>query len=223
MKRSQINDAIQFAEGLMGEHRFALPPFAHWTPADWKARGPEADPIRRAMLGWDVTDLGRGDFSRFGLTLFTVRNGKPGTGRPYCEKIMVVRGAQVCATHFHWRKTEDIINRGGGDLVMELWLAAADDALSPDDAEVEQDGIRRRYPAGTKVVLAPGESMTLEPRMYHNFYSRDPKGAVLVGEVSTVNDDAGDNRFLEAAGRYPPIEEDAAPYRLLCNEYGLQA
>jgi len=219
MRRGQINEAIRFAEGLMREYRFALPPFAAWTPADWRGKGPECDPIRRAMLGWDVTDLGRGDFSRFGLTLFTVRNGKAGTGRPYCEKIMVVRGAQVCATHFHWKKTEDIINRGGGDLAMEVWGAAPDDSLSPAPVPIERDGQRFEYPSGTRLALAPGESVTLEPRTYHNFFSLDPAGAVLVGEVSTVNDDAGDNRFLEPAGRYPPVEEDAPPYRLLCNEY----
>ena len=219
MKRSQINAAIRFAEDLMGQHRFALPPFAAWTPEDWKAQGAACDPIREAMLGWDVTDLGRGDFEAFGLTLFTVRNGKPNTGRPYCEKIMVVRGGQVCATHFHWKKTEDIINRGGGSLVMEIWRAGEDEALSDHPVPVLQDGVRKTYPAGTKVILQPGESMTLEPYLYHNFYSADPRGAVLVGEVSTVNDDAGDNRFLEPAGRYPPIEEDEAPYRLLCNEY----
>ena len=219
MKRSQINDAILFAEGMMRDFRFTLPPFGRWTPEDWKTKGPECDPIRQAMLGWDVTDLGRGDFAKFGLTLFTVRNGQAGSGRPYCEKIMVVRGTQVCATHFHWKKTEDIINRGGSNLVMELWKAAPDGALTEDPVTLLQDGVTRTYPAGTKVILPPGESLTLEPYMYHNFYSRDPKGAVLVGEVSTVNDDAGDNRFLEPAGRFPPIEEDTGPYRLLCNEY----
>ena len=28
-----------------------------------------------------------------------------------------------------------------------------------------------------------------------------------------------DNRFLNPLGRFPTIEEDEAPYRLLCNEY----
>ena len=41
----------------------------------------------------------------------------------------------------------------------------------------------------------------------------------MIGEVSTVNDDENDNRFLEPLGRYPHIDEDTAPTHLLCNEY----
>lgn len=44
-------------------------------------------------------------------------------------------------------------------------------------------------------------------------------GAVLLGEVSMCNDDKSDNRFFEAVGRFPKIEEDEPAYRLLCNEY----
>ena len=44
-------------------------------------------------------------------------------------------------------------------------------------------------------------------------------GAVLLGEVSQCNDDNTDNRFYEEMGRFPKIEEDEAPYRLLCTEY----
>jgi D-lyxose ketol-isomerase len=41
----------------------------------------------------------------------------------------------------------------------------------------------------------------------------------MVGEVSTVNDDENDNRFLEPLGRFSEIVEDEPKYRLLCNEY----
>ena len=44
-------------------------------------------------------------------------------------------------------------------------------------------------------------------------------GPVLLGEVSQCNDDACDNRFNPPMGRFPAIEEDEAPYRLLCTEY----
>lgn len=44
-------------------------------------------------------------------------------------------------------------------------------------------------------------------------------GPVLLGEVSMCNDDNTDNRFYEPIGRFPEIEEDEPPYRLLCNEY----
>lgn len=33
------------------------------------------------------------------------------------------------------------------------------------------------------------------------------------------NDDNTANRFNPPVGRFPTIEEDEAPYRLLCNEY----
>lgn len=41
----------------------------------------------------------------------------------------------------------------------------------------------------------------------------------LLGEVSQCNDDNTDNRFNPPVGRFPEIEEDEPPYRLLCNEY----
>ena len=44
-------------------------------------------------------------------------------------------------------------------------------------------------------------------------------GSELIGEVSQCNDDKIDNRFYEDIGRFPKIEEDEEPYRLLCNEY----
>lgn len=49
------------------------------------------------------------------------------------------------------------------------------------------------------------------------FYGRG--GTVLAGEVSRVNDDTNDNRFLEPLPRFPAIEEDEAPLHLLCTEY----
>ncbi len=42
--------------------------------------------------------------------------------------------------------------------------------------------------------------------------------SVLVDEVSSVNEDESDNRFLENA-RFPEIEEDEKPFYLLCNDY----
>ena len=47
----------------------------------------------------------------------------------------------------------------------------------------------------------------------------DAFGHLLLGEVSQCNDDSNDNRFNPPVGRFPAIEEDEAPYRLLCNEY----
>ena len=50
-------------------------------------------------LGWDITDFGKGDFTNYGLFLFTLRNGSPSNwktlrGKLYAEKIMIVEENQ---------------------------------------------------------------------------------------------------------------------------------
>ena len=45
------------------------------------------------------------------------------------------------------------------------------------------------------------------------------KNLPMIYVKSQCNDDETDNRFYEKVGRFPEIEEDEAPYRLLCNEY----
>lgn len=225
MKRSEINGLIREAKQFMEARRFHLPPFAFWSPDDWAGRGPECADIVRECLGWDITDFGSGDFAKIGLLLFTLRNGIPAAGgepagRPYAEKIMVVREGQVTPTHFHWSKVEDIINRGGGDLVIRLWGSTEEERLSVDPVTVRIDSTARTVKAGDTVTLRPGESICLERGVYHAFWGREGGGPVLVGEVSLVNDDARDNRFLEPVGRFPAIEEDEDPVHLLCGEYG---
>ena len=42
---------------------------------------------------------------------------------------------------------------------------------------------------------------------------------MLIGEVSTVNDDRTDNTFLDPIGRFSEIEEDVAPIHLLVSDY----
>ncbi len=129
---------------------------------------------------------------------------------------MIAKNGQVTPLHFHWDKMEDIINRGGGDLVFELYNATDDEKLDDTTVYYTQDGISRSTEPGKPVVLKPGESLTLPAYLYHKFYG--DKGPVMIGEVSMVNDDARDNRFLEV-GRFPEIEEDTAPDYLLCNDY----
>ncbi len=223
MKRSEINRHLSIAEAFFAEMGFRLPPFALWTPEDWRSMGPEADEIRERGLGWDVTDLGKARFDRQGLVLFTLRNGdirRPGDAKCYAEKVMMVGEGQVTPWHFHWRKAEDIINRGGGELVVELaWATPEEAGLSDDEVTVSCDGVVRRVLARGRVALSPGESITLPPRLYHQFYGRPGGGPVLAGEVSRTNDDHRDNRFLEPLGRFPEIVEDEPPYRLLCHEY----
>lgn len=211
---------MRHAKAFFSGHGFHLPPFAFWTPAQWRCRGPEADPIRQCRLGWDLTDFGLGDFARTGLLLFTVRNGDPrdvaGT-KPYAEKAMIAGDGQVTPWHFHRNKQEDIINRAGARLVIELGLPDGNGGLQPMAVEVVVDGVRRTVPAGGRVVLTPGESITLRQGVAHSFYGEG--GEVLIGEVSMVNDDESDNCFLAPVGRFPTIEADAEPLHLLCTEY----
>jgi D-lyxose ketol-isomerase len=219
MKRSELNNYLQEAKAFFAKHQFELPPWAFWSPAQWRKKGPECAEIKRNKLGWDITDFGSGDFKKIGLLLFTVRNGCYGVqgGKPYAEKIMISRANQVTPAHFHWNKMEDIINRGGGDLVMRLWKADKKEGLSKAGFTVQVDGVTRRMKAGGLVRLKPGESITLEPYIYHRFWAE--RSMCLIGEVSMVNDDANDNRFYDKVGRFPEIEEDARPLHLLCNEY----
>jgi len=223
MKRSKINQLIAEAKALFVSVGFKLPPFAFWTPQDWSAKGHEADEIRDNHLGWDVTDFGLGRFESCGLLLFTIRNGKyqdpQRYPKPYAEKIMVVKAEQLTPMHFHWKKREDIINRGGGRLVLELCRSDDREQRSEEGFSVSIDGVRRDCIAGEKVELAAGQSITLEPYIYHAFYGAKGHGTVVVGEVSAVNDDANDNRFLDPLGRFPTIEEDEKPLHLLCTEY----
>jgi D-lyxose ketol-isomerase len=141
--------------------------------------------------------------------------------KDYCEKLLLSDEEQYTPTHFHWSKMEDIINRGGGRLVIQLWNAEPDteDIDEVNDVTVSIDGIERTVPAGGKITLEPGESITLPPFLYHNFCAAKGGGMVLGGEVSRVNDDARDNRFHPPLPRFPAVEEDAPPERLLCTEY----
>lgn len=222
MKRSQINALIDEARAILDRHCFLLPPFAYIKPEDWKSKNHEYDEIRRNGLGWDVTDFGSGEFEKTGLFLFTLRNGNPkdgDSGKVYAEKIMIVKEGQVTPFHFHWFKQEDIINRGGGNLLITVYNATEDDKFSDEEVEVQIDGRRFKVPAGTEIRLRPGESMTMTRRLYHTFRGEEGCGTVLVGEVSRCNDDVNDNRFYTPCGRFSAIEEDEPARYLLCNEY----
>jgi hypothetical protein len=220
MKRSEINRLIQTSAAFFDQMNFRLPPWAFRKPEEWKGKYDSCKEIADNMLGWDLTDFGKGDFDRWGLILFTLRNGHPGKDKkPYAEKIMIVEENQETPLHFHWGKMEDIINRGGGNLVMELYASTPDEKLSDHPFSVQTDGITRHLNPGDKIILTPGESICLEQGIYHRFYGEPGKGKVLVGEVSMVNDDNTDNRFLESVGRFPEIEEDEPPLHLLVSDY----
>lgn len=219
MRRSEINRIIQEGMAFFDRMHFALPPFARFRQEDWEARRADCRELFDLGLGWDVTGFGLGEFERFGLLLFTLRNGRAGSQeypKPYAEKIMMVRENQVTLRHFHWRKREDIINRGGGNLVLELFRAdPAASKLAGGPFEIRVNGMVRRMRSGERLVLTPGESVCLEPIHAHRFYGEPGAGDVLVGEVSAVNDDDTDNCFIDGAVRFDPIEEDVPPEFLL--------
>ena len=221
MKRSEINAIIADSKAFLAKHQFLLPPWAYWGPRDWRGKGEAAAEIVQNMLGWDITDFGSGDFARYGLVLFTLRNGNLARGdkKTYAEKIMIVQENQRTPFHFHWSKMEDIINRGGGNLVIDLYASDETEALKQEPVRIRVDGIERVVAPGGRIILRPGESVCFEQGIYHEFYGEIGQGTVLVGEVSQVNDDAADNRFYKPVGRFPEIEEDEPPLHLLCNEY----
>ena len=222
MKRSEINRAIRMMEKLAGENGFCLPPFCNWSPEDWRNKGHEYDEIRDNMLGWDITDYGCGDWEKVGFALITLRNGNqnnPKYKKVYAEKLLMLKEGQHSPMHFHWNKSEDIINRGGGTLLLHIYNDDGEGGLADTDVLVNSDGRSYYVPAGTAVELNPGESITLWQHQYHDFDVLTGSGDVLIGEVSMCNDDNTDNRFYESVGRFPKIEEDEEPYRLLCFEY----
>jgi D-lyxose ketol-isomerase len=226
MKRSEINEIIAHAEEDFACIGFALPPFAFWSPADWRRARRGAEGMVATGLGWDVTDFGGGRFREKGILLFTIRNGllatkSPGN-RPYAEKIMIARRDQLTPMHRHATKIEDIILRSaltpGAKLAVELFSMEAHGAVDQQaKVTAHLDGRLREVDPGSILLLSPGESITLFPGTYHAFWGEG--GDAAIGEVSSVNDDAADNFFAERVARFADIDENEAPRRLLATDY----
>src|SRR5258708_33916618 len=96
MKRSDINILIVDASECFAAHGWALPPNPRW----------------------DVTDLGLGDWRKFGLVLVNLAEEPE-----YCEKLMYAKRGMVTPKHYHKKKKEDIVCRWG-DLAIAVWPAA---------------------------------------------------------------------------------------------------
>lgn len=223
MKRSQINEILREADAFIRSHGYVLPPFAHWTAEQMRGALSAGSAIGERHLGWDITDYGGGRFDELGLVLFTTRNGSPadlhrGKGKLYAEKIMISRQRQLSPMHRHISKTEDIINRGGGALVLKLYTSDRNGMIDQaQDVLVPVDGEERRLEPGGQLKLQPGESVTLFPNVWHAFWAEGDD--TLIGEVSTVNDDKTDNIFRDPVGRFPKVDEDTAPLHLLVSDY----
>lgn len=223
MKRSEINSIIGYTMQAVADFKLPLPPFAYYTLSEWQALGEDQQELVDNMLGWDVTDFGKGNFTHTGLTIFTFRNGnfnqQEKYPKPYCEKLLFVRDGQYLPFHFHWKKTEDIINRGGGTLRLTLYNAGPQDEFADSDVEVTIDGKVSTIKAGQDVFLKPGQSITLLPGQYHQWQGVPGTGDIVLFEVSTTNDDRVDNRFYEAKSRLPEVEEDTVPQYLIFSDY----
>ena len=221
MKRSELNEIMRTALARIKEFNFALPPFVTWTMDEWKTKTHEYDEIKDNMLGWDITDFGSGDYHKKGLLMITLRNGNMANPekytKTYAEKLLISEEGQVTPYHFHWKKQEDIINRGGGVLVMRLYNSGPNGEMLDTPVTVHKDGRAYQVTAGERVEAYPGESISLERGQYHTFWAEG--GMCLIGEVSRVNDDNVDNRFYEKVGRFPEIEEDEPILYPLFSEY----
>lgn len=222
MKRSRVNAIMAEADEMIRRYGFVLPPFAYWSPDEMKQRV-AGTRIAASRMGWDITDYGKGRYDQMGLFLFTLRNGEladltSGSGMCYAEKLLISKQDQISPMHTHVIKAEDIINRGGATLAVKLCGADADGVCDESaGVTVLCDGVPRKVAAGDTLRLAPGESVTLLPGQYHEFWGDG--GDVLIGEVSTVNDDVTDNVFRDPIGRFADIEEDEAPTHLLVADY----
>jgi D-lyxose ketol-isomerase len=198
MNRSEINLAYRQARECFRQHGWALPPNPHW----------------------DITDFGLGDFARIGLTLINLANEPE-----YCEKLMYARKGQTTPAHMHRKKKEDIICRWG-ELSLWLWPDRVSAQKSADVVErvfptrsanqraeaaaafsVPINSVPVAIDSAVPVVLPAGSRITLIPGVWHAFAPSSEE--CIIGEVSTANDDAHDNIFLDSnVGRFPGIVED---------------
>lgn len=223
MKRSEINEYLNWAEQFLSKNNIRLPELAYWSPSQLRERSQLLATVKRLELGWDITDFGSGNFKKTGAVLYTVRNGltsDPTVGVPYCEKYILMREGQHLPNHYHISKTEDIINRAGGEITIQLWnVDPASGQLQDTPVTVYTDGWAHTIDAAEEIQIPTGCSITLRPYVAHIFGPRIGTGDVVIGEVSKVNDDHTDNFFLDPIARFATIEEDTEPSHLLCNEY----
>ena len=220
MKRSEINRLQRDALELFAEYRFSLPLFARWNEAAWRAQPAVTRYCAKHQMGWDLTDFGSGRFKERGLVIFCVRNGLQSVQdeKPYAEKLLVVRENQETPFHAHRVKMEDIIVRGGGNLMIEVQNMGEGGRAADTTVSVMVDGIEHQLQSGKPLRLTPGQSVTINRNLWHRFYGEVGGGTVFVGEVSQVNDDLSDNYFLETVGRFATIEEDEPTLFPLWNE-----
>lgn len=191
MKRSEINKALKDAMRCFQAAGWALPPRPRW----------------------DVTDCGLGKFAEAGLVLVNLAEQPE-----YCEKLMYSKFHQVTPMHAHRQKKEDIICRSGR-LAIELWKGHPNRTSKGEGFLLLRNGEEQEIQSGEPVILEPGERVTIRPGIYHAFWPESEEA--VIGEVSTANDDANDNFFVDPnIGRFPEITEDEPPVARLLWESG---
>ncbi len=212
LKRSFIDQRIDAMSALCERCGVKLPPFALWGDEDYRADPSAAQRIADAGLGWNVVEFQPGGYAKEGLSVFTLRMGDwrqlgAGRGRLYAEKVLMAEDGQRTPHHYHIVKTEDVLNRGGARFIVELFKVDRAGAPLTERFRALKDVTTLDLGPGDRVVLEPGESLTLEPFVAHAFWAEG--GATLAGEVSLANDDFSDNYFLPPPDAPVLIEEDA--------------
>jgi D-lyxose ketol-isomerase len=213
MKTSEINDYIDFALINIFKNNIPLPELATINPEkiDWKL-----DEINDCNIGWDVTDFGLGDFEKYGRIIFTLRNGNGSSEcKSYCEKIICGIANQSAPPHYHKKKTEDIINKGGGTMCIKMWKSGENGEKTDESFTVSVDSIPVNIELNDFLVLSPGNSITINPGIIHQFWGTTDY--TVLGEISNVCDDENDNFFVnDDVKRFPEIEVDEKCRYFLC-------
>lgn len=188
MKRSEINQLVLDAGAFFGSHYWILPPNARW----------------------DVTDFGLKDWRRWGLVLVNLAEEPE-----YCEKLMYAKRGMVTPAHCHKAKKEDIACRVGG-LRITFW-ASKPELGDHEAVNVRVNGEQRLFLSWDSVILGPGDRVTLNPGVWHEFEPTTDE--CIISEVSTANDDLDDNFFANPeVGRFSEIVEDEEPLVRLVND-----
>ena len=95
--------------------------------------------------------------------------------------------------------------------------------FTEDEADSEVHATLADYSIETDVASAKGPHVFFEientGEVEHELVVEKEDGDVLIGEVSTVNDDLTDNLFRDPIGRFSAIAEDEAPLHLLVSDY----
>lgn len=157
---------------------------------------------------WDVTDFGLGDWSKSCLVLVNLAEHVE-----YCEKLMYARRGMLTPMHCHHKKKEDIISRWG---TLRVQVGRPEEQIR-GPLELLINNEKKSLEAGTEIDLRAGERITLVPHVYHAFYPVTDE--CIIGEVSTANDDAHDNFFIDPnIGRFPHIDEDEPAFVKLLSD-----